>query len=289
MHRFNKWCIRPTSRWGGLLLGLALLGLVPDGVAGGGWVRKKSTFYGKLRVSSFRTNKYYNLAGELNDQGAQFQQTSLDLYAEYGLSKRLTLILNAPLFRSNKFSTTNAATGFGDVLVEAKYGILTGNFPVAISVGAQLPTGQSRILVADVNRPGSQINLPIGDGELNIWTKAYASIPFSSRGYVSVEVGYNKRTQGFSDQYASTVEVGYKIGPVWTNAVLRRLNSVGVPDTNKGSFVYGEGLEYTAYSLGAAVPITKKTSLTLDYSNMIVPCKNTYSGPIFGLGLSVEM
>ncbi len=276
-------------RYSKLLLALALLMVAQDSMAGGGWVRKKNTFYGKLRVSSFRTNKYYNLAGELNDQGAQFQQTSLDLYAEYGLSKRLTVILNAPLFRSNKFSTTNAATGIGDVLVEAKYGILTGNFPVAISVGAQLPTGQSRILVNDVNHPGSQINLPIGDGELNIWTKLHASIPFSSRGYASFEAGYNKRTQGFSDQYTMAAEIGYKIGPVWTNATLRRLTSVGVPDTSKGSFVYGEGLEFTAYSLGAAIPVTKKTSLTLDFSNMIGPCKNTYSGSIFGLGLSVEM
>lgn len=286
MHRCSRLLVRSGVN---ILTCLLLLLLAQDGVAGGGWIRKKNTFYGKLRVSSFRTNKYYNLAGELNDQGAQFQQTSLDLYAEYGVSKRLTLILNTPLFRSNKFSTTNAATGFGDVLVEAKYGILTGNFPVAISVGAQLPTGQSRILVNDVNRPGSQINLPIGDGELNIWTKLYGSVPFSSRGYVSFEGGYNKRTQGFSDQYAVSAEVGYKIGPVWTNAVLRRLKSVGVPDTNKGSFVYGEGLEFTAYALGAAIPVTKKTSLTLDFSSLIGPTKNTYSGSIFGLGLSVEM
>lgn len=275
-------------RYSKLLLALVLLLLAQDSVAGGGWVRKKNTFYGKLRVSSFRTNKYYNLAGELNDQGAQFQQTSLDLHAEYSVSKRLTLILNAALFWSNKFSTTNAATGIGDALVEAKYGILTGNFPVAISVGAQLPTGQSRILVADVNRPGSQINLPIGDGELNIWTKLHASIPFS-HGYASFEAGYNKRTQGFSDQYTMAAEVGYKIGLVWTNATLRRLNSVGVPDTDKGSFVYGEGLEFTAYSLGAAIPVTKKMGLTLDFSSMIGPCKNTYSGSIFGVSLSVEL
>lgn len=270
------------------LLPLLTLINVPDGVAGGGWVLKKRAFYGKLNVVSFRTNKYYNLSGQLNDQGAQFRQTSLNLYAEYGLTSRLTVIANVPVFRQNSFATTNATTGFGDAMIELKYGLLTGPVHVAISVAPQLPTGRSRALVDNLNRPGDQINLPIGDGELNVWSRGYVSVPFSSRGYVSLDGGYNYRTQGFSDQYSFGAEIGYKIANIWVNGTLRRLDSVGTPDPNRGSFVYGEGLEFTAYSFGAAVPLTKKISLTADYSNMIGPCKNTYSGPIYGLGVSVQ-
>lgn len=273
----------------GVLLLLAALTNVPESLAGGGWVRKQRTFYGKLNVVSFRTNRYYNLGGELNDQGAQFRQTSLNLYAEYGLTSRLTVIANVPVIRSNSFSNTTSTTGFGDATIEFKYGLLTGPVHLAIGVAPQLPTGKSRALVDNLNRPGDQINLPIGDGELNVWTRGYISIPFSSRGYVSFDGGYNLRTQGFSNQYASGVEIGYKIATIWVNGTVRRLASVGTPDTNKGSFVYGEGLAYTAYSFGAAVPLTPKISLTADYSNLIGSGKNTYSGPVYGLGLSLQL
>ena len=77
-------------------------------------------------------------------------------------------------------------------------------------------TGESRTLVADVNRSGSPINLPVGDGELNVWTRAYASLPVSSRAYVSFDGGLNLRTQWFSNQYTTGAEVGDASG-VWVN------------------------------------------------------------------------
>ena len=260
-----------------------------DAAAGGGWVKKKRGFYGKVSVTSLRFNRYYSLTGTLNDQGAQFRQTSLNLYAEYGLTNRLTVILNVPGFRSNRFATTGRTLGIGDAMVELKYGLLTGKIPVAISVAPSFPTGKSGALVADVNRPGSLINLPIGDGELNVWTRAYASLPVSPRAYVSFDGGLNIRTQGFSNQYTAGAQVGYKAGPVWLNGAIRRLATVGTTDANKGSFVYGEGLAYVGYSFGAAVPVTPTVSLTVDYANSVSGQRNVYSGATLGIGLSVQI
>ena len=280
--------------WGGwqpaALLLVLLVALPPsNAAAGGGWVKKKRGFYGKVSVGSLRSNRYYSLTGTLNDQGAQFRQTSVNLYAEYGLTNRLTAILNVPAWRSNRFATTGRTTGIGDAMVELKYGLLTGKIPVAVSVAPSLPIGKSRALVADVNTPGSLINLPIGDGELNVWTRLYASLPISSRAYVSFDGGLNLRTQGFSNQYTAGAEVGYKVGRVWVNGTIRQLATIGTPNPNKGSFVYGEGLAYLGYSVGAAVPITSTISLTVDYANLLSGQRNVYAGATLGVGLSVQI
>lgn len=284
----NRHSTRLRTGWCGLVVLLVAVSLT-EVAAGGGWVKKKRAFYGKISVGSLRSNRYYSLTGTLNDQGAQFRQTSLNLYAEYGLTNRLTVILNVPGFRSNRFATTGRTAGIGDAMVELKYGLLTGKIPVAISVAPSLPIGKNRALVADVNRPGNQINLPIGDGELNVWTRAYASLPLSSRAYVSFDGGLNLRTQGFSNQYTVGAELGYKVGTVWLNGTVRRLATVGTPDPNKGSFVYGEGLAYVGYSFSAAVPVTPKLSLTVDYANLLGGQRNVYSGPTLGIGLSVQI
>lgn len=273
----------------GLVLLVSLGG--PTGArAGGGWVKKKRSFYGKVSVSSFRSNKYYSLLGNLNDQGAQFRQTSVNLYAEYGLTDRLTVILNTPLFRANRFANTGTTSGFGDAMVELKYGLLTRKIPVAISIAPSFPTGKSRALVANRDVPGNFINLPIGDGELNIWTRGYASSSLGNNTYVSADAGYNFRTQGFTNQYTFGGEIGHRFGEkLWINGTLRQFATAGTPNPNKGSFVYGEGLEYVGYSVGAAYSVSQQISLTVDYANLLGRRQNVYSGPMVGVGLSVQL
>ena len=285
-----------SGRWrtgrlvvGGIALLLLLAGLT-DVRAGGGWVKKKRSFYGKVTVSSFRSNKYYSLLGTLNDQGAQFRQTSVNLYAEYGLTDRLTVILNTPLLRVNRFANTGSTAGFGDAMVELKYGLLTKKIPVAISIAPTFPTGKSRALVANKDVPGNFINLPIGDGELNVWTRAYASSSLGKNTYVSADAGYNFRTQGFTNQYTFAGEIGHHFGErLWVNGVLRQFATAGTPNPSKGSFVYGEGLEYVGYSFGAAYSVSKQISLTVDYANLLGHRQNVYSGPTVGFGLSVQL
>lgn len=274
---------------GGLVLLITIGGPIQTR-AGGGWVKKKRSFYGKVSVSSFRSRQYYSLLGTLNDQGAQFRQTSVNLYAEYGLTDRLTVILNTPLFRANRFANTGTTSGFGDAMVELKYGLLTKKIPVAISIAPSFPTGKSRALVASENIPGNFINLPIGDGELNIWTRAYASSSLGNNTYVSADAGYNFRTQGFTNQYTFGGEIGHRFGEkLWINGTIRQFATAGTPNPNKGSFVYGEGLEYVGYSVGAAYALSKQISLTVDYANLLGHRQNVYSGPTLGIGLSVQL
>jgi hypothetical protein len=286
----NKNGMITQSGWGYAAVFLLLLAIAPEALAGGGWPRKKNGFYGKIGLASFRSNQYYSLLGELNNSGAQFRQTSLNLYAEYGITNRLTAVINCPFLRLNRFDNTGTTAGIGDVLVELKYGLFKNGLPISIGIAPSLPIGKSQALVENRNLPGNFINLPIGDGEFNVWTRLYASSSLGNRSYVSFDAGFNLRTQGFTNQYSAGLELGHKLfGKVWVNGILRRMATVGTVNTAKGSFVYGEGTEYLSYYLGASYEVKKHLSLTADYSNLLGSRKNVYSGPSIGLGIALEL
>ena len=85
-------------------------------------------------------------------------------------------------------------------------------------------------------------------------------------------------------------KIGHRFGEnLWINATLRQFATAGTPNPSKGSFVYGEGLQYTGYSVGAAYSVSPKISVTADYANFFGTRKNVYSGPTLGLGLSVQL
>jgi hypothetical protein len=168
--------------------------------------------------------------------------------------------------------------------------LFKSGLPISIGIAPSLPVGKSQGLVENRNRPGDFINLPIGDGEFNVWARLYASSSLGKRSYVSFDAGYNFRTQGFTNQYSVGLELGYQLfGKVWVNGIIRRLATVGTPNSAKGSFVYGEGTEFWSYYLGASVPLKKHLSLTADYSNLLGGRKNVYSGSVFGLGFALEL
>ncbi len=126
-------------------------------------------------------------------------------------------------------------------------------------------------------------------GEFNVWTRAYASSWLGNNTYISADVGYSFRTRGFTSQYTVGGEVGHRFGEnLWINATLRQFATAGTPNPNKGSFVYGEGLQYTGYSVGAAYSVSSIISLAADYANYLGTRKNIYCGPTIGLGLAVQ-
>jgi len=126
-------------------------------------------------------------------------------------------------------------------------------------------------------------------GEFNVWTRAYASSWLGNNAYISADVGYNFRTRGFTNQYTVGGEVGHRFGEnLWINATLQQFATAGMPNPNKGSFVSGEGLQYTGYSVGTAYSVSSKISLAANDTNYFGTRKNIYSGPTIGLGLAVQ-
>ena len=261
-----------------------------------GWTRQKKTYFVKTSINLFNSSAYYNLDGEKLTT-TEFRQQSLSLYGEYGITDRLTGIINFPMLKLNSYANTDVAVGIGDLKLEVKYALLRKNIPLSISVAPEFPTG-SKNNYAQNTTSADQINLPTGDGEFNVWTTLAASHSFYPvPAYVSVSTAYNYRTQynGFSfrDQLKSNLEVGYKLlDVVWFNATLSAQTSIGVKPVGTTEFIRGEGTEFTALGLGASYQFIKGWSVALQgwgYSDLLFARKNIYSAPTYSIGVFYEL
>ena len=261
-----------------------------------GWTRPKNTYFVKTSINLFNSSTYYNLDGEKLTT-TEFRQQALTLYGEYGITDRLTGIINFPMIKLNSYVNTEVAAGIGDLKLEVKYALLRKNIPLTISVAPELPTG-SKNNYAQNTTSTDQINLPTGDGEFNVWTTLAASHSFYPvPAYISISTAYNFRTQynGFSfrDQSKSNLEVGYKLlDAVWFNATLSAQTSIGAKPSSITEFIRGEGTEFTALGIGASYEFVKGWSVALQgwgYSDLLFSRKNIYSAPTYSIGVFYEL
>lgn len=274
-----------------LILAFALVAIAAPALAGGGWVRPPGTAYLSLRYSSLESTEYYSLSGQLRNRGSLYSARSADLYGEYGLTRHLTGIVAVPLVKRLAFKATESTLGFGDLGVGLKYGTVLRGFHVAGSASAELPTGREEAYAKLLSDPESRVNLPPGDGELNVWLRLASSrshpvLPV----YASLDGGYNLRTEGFSDQYDFNFDAGYRImEPLWIRAKIRGLYSVADnPDPTK-SFVYGEGTEYMEWGAGSELRVVGPWALVFDYSNVFAHRRNVYGGSRFSGGIAAQL
>lgn len=277
-------CLRGI-RWLAIAAGLALK--APTAQAASGFVREPGAGYAKLFFSSFSSKDYYALNGDLRNGGQRLTQRGVSLYGEYGLIRHLAIAINVPGFRSNSYSESDTARGFGDVFVELKGGETFAGWHTAIAVAGEIPTGRSRAFVD--NGAGGVINLPTGDGEANIWVRAAVSRSIDAlHAYASADVGYNVRTKGFTDQVGFSCEVGHHLlDRIWLAARLRGLFTRGSASPNV-PFLYGEGTEYLAIDGGIAVPVLDALQLTFDYTNIAAARRNVYGGSLFSAGVAAQ-
>jgi hypothetical protein len=263
-----------------------------DSYAQSGWTRKKGEGFFLLKYRTFSSNNYFNLSGESIETN-RFRQSTLGLYGELGLTDRLTAIVNFPVFGTNGFTTTETVSGIGDLQLELKYALPFTKFPVAVSLAPVFPTAKANNFAQSKNNGFDRINLPIGDGEFNLWTILAASqslkkIPL----YFSFFGAYNFRTayQGneFSDQFLIGTEIGYQIFKnTFVNGKINTLSTIENVVT-VSDFVRGDGTEYTSYSVGIFFPIITDFKGILEYQNYsdwLFSEKNIYSAAAFNFGL----
>ena len=258
--------------------------------AGGGWTRQPGHGYAKVGLTLANTTKYHPLAGGTITT-AQFRQQVYSLYAEYGLVKRLEATLNFPFFRRATFPDTSPGQGVGDPEFGLRYGVLTGKWPLAVQIAAQAPLGAPNRRGYYQPDPTSFVYLPTGNGQWNIWTRAALSHTLGPLpAFVTLEAGYNFRTGGFTNQYTLGAQAGYKFfDKLWLTASVRSLDNVRAPNPAKlANIGLGEGVAYSAASLGASYAITKHFSATADVAGGFGKLRNVYSGVQSTFGLAWE-
>ncbi|MEO0899267.1 MAG: hypothetical protein AAFY71_22840 [Bacteroidota bacterium] len=274
---------------------LFLLSSLPA-VGQNGWVRNAKGLYTQVSLTSFSSNTYYSTEGVLFDQGSTFNSRAWLVYGEYGLTDRLTAVFDLPLLVLNNFNTTSTVGGLGSARIGLKYG-LAKKIPVSIAVEADIPTdnGINFATAKEANSLGTfdQINLPTSDGEFNVWTTLAASKSFNKgKSFGSLFVSANFRTQGFSHQFQSGLEIGHLFfDKLYLIGKVRIQESFNNGNGQSATFLYGEGTTFTNYGLTGMYKLNKKLSVIgsfTDISNFLVERKNIYDGFTLSLGIAVE-
>jgi len=261
-----------------------------------GWVKNKNSFYAQATFSNFSSSDYYSKSGELFDSGSTFKSSGINLYGEYGISNRLTAVLNVPAVMFNRFSSTETVSGIGSIQLGLKYGILK-SFPLSISVDFDIPTGNGENFATskETNDLGmfDQINLPISDGEFNVWTTLAASNSFlDGKLFGSAFSGFNFRTKDFSNQWKSGIEVGYLFFDKLY--LIGKLNVQGKFESSEAvvaSFLFGEGTTFTSFGVTGMYNINKNLKVIAsysDFSDIIISRKNVYDGAAVSVGVALE-
>lgn len=258
-----------------------------------GWTKQKGELYSQLTYSNFSSTNFYSTSGHHFNTN-KFSQRAATLYAEYGINDRLTTIINTNFFQANRYQNTYSSHGLGDLKLELKYA-LSKKIPLAFSIAPEIPLGTENNFVR-TKQPDeygfiSSINLPTTDGEFNVWsTLAISSTFLKNKFWSSLYFSHNIRTKGYSNQFKSGVEVGYKVNDkLYFKTTFSTLGNFTNTINKEVSFIRGEGTRNTAFSIGVGYTIYKTWGVVAEYYqglNFPVKARNTYLGPLFSGGIT---
>lgn len=262
--------------------------------AGGGWPQKKGKGYVKLSEWFIVANQHYTSQG-LIDPNVTAGLYNTTLYLEYGLTDKLTAVVNFPFFsratvnnvRSNTTQEIifqgDAINGVGDADLGLKYGLYKSDkVSIALSLVAGLAIGESAGGIAQ--------NLLLGDGEFNQLLRLDVGIPFNIGGaplYSNVYAGYNNRTNGFSDELRYGGELGVGL-------LKKKLWIVGKADINRSTFngnsadqpttsVFANNAEFFALTAEVNYEIAKNFGISASYSSALSG-RIIYAAPSYSIG-----
>ncbi len=263
--------------------------------AGGPWPQLKGKGYFKLSEWWVVFDQHYTDTG-LIDPNITTGVFNTSLYAEYGLTDRFTGIINAPLlsrnYMNNLVSNTTqevlipgeAINTIGDIDIGIKYGLTKSGsqIPIAVSLILGLPTGKKS--------GGSQNNLQTGDGEFNQLLRIDAGTGIGKNAYVSGYLGFNNRTNDFSDEYRVGVEAGLGLieKKLWLTGkldIVESLKNGATAETITSTSVFANNAEFTSLTLEGNYYITNKIGVSASvggaFRGEVIAAAPSYSVGIF--------
>jgi hypothetical protein len=274
----------------------------------GAWTQKKDGYYLRIYGSYLFAQEEFNYRGESQDlyeeqlayRDSYFKDLTLVIYSEYGLTNSLTFIGELP-FKSLTTKRTVASfyggdeiattSGFADLGLFGKLGILENPLALSIQAGARIPLGYSKEPQNNGPRLGSaEMSY---EGHINLGSSFYP-LPM----YFSGSVGYRHRSGELNDEVIITAEIGYTLGPIFIKTYMEALRNVTTPPD-----IYGQPIVTPLPGGGGVLPdivigdqhLTKIIpSITLNISDalgiqfeIIEPLagRNTLNGRTYSVGL----
>ena len=262
------------------------------------WTQKKGTGYYKVGAWFLEADQHYTDQGLL-DPNATRGVFVTSVYGRHGISDRITLVGYIPFTRvyqnEQVFTSGNpgqpgeAVNSLGDIDLTVEIQILKRpKWVLATSLTLGIPSGN--------NSGGSDGSYQTGDGEFNQILKVLAGTSFKIAKhsfYAKASVGFNNRSNGFSDEIRLGIETGSQL---FKNKflLLARLNTIqsffngSLSAENSNGSIFANNVEVT--NLGGEINyfITKKWSASFGYS---VPLsgKNIYKAPAVSGGIAYKL
>ena len=265
--------------------------------AGGPWTQKKGKGYYKLSEWWLTYNQHFTDSGEI-DPNITTGIFTTALYAEYGITDRLTGLVYAPLFTRNYYNNQISATtkeiiqrgealnAVGDFDVSLKYGLTApgAKIPVSATLTLGLPFGQIG--------KGDLGILQTGDGEFNQMIQIDAGTGFqlfNKSAYASTYVGFNHRTEGYSEEFRYGLEFGINLfnQKMWLIGRLTGVESFQNGDVQSinNTGIFANNAEFTSFGLEAAYYLTKNAGFSVSFAGafrgQIIAAAPSYSVGVF--------
>ncbi len=249
----------------------------------GAWTQKKGSGYYKVGYRLLSAEKVFGPTGDkLNIP--KLTEHSISLYGEYGLNDQLSAILS---FQPYKMIKSDAAingetenNSIGDLSLGLKAFIAKfGQTVMSGFIQFGIPTGDS-------DPPNGLIT---GDGEFNQFfglQLGHSLYPMPA--YFNFTAGFNNRNEGYSDEFYTSFEAGYK----FTESLMligrvKLLKSLKNGDNNfAGGYggLYSNNQEYVAYGPELIYKITDDFGVSAHFESGTA-AKNIQSAPVFGFGV----
>ncbi len=271
---------------------LFVLFFLPLHLLAGAWPQPKFGGYFKIDHTFILASDFYNPGGEIEPIRTLGNYTT-SFYGEFGFTKRLTGIAYVPFFVRNTLNETVgtqsgqvlepgvANNAFGDMDLGLRYGILTKTkviLSAAVLLG--LPTGDE----------GNSDGLLTGDGEFNQLFRLETGAGLG-KAWVGGSVGFNNRTQGFSDEFRYGFEFGYKLAKERLFLIFK-LDGIesfeNGSEAAQGNALFSNDVEYLSPQLEAAWKINKKWGVAYRFG-AAMKGQNVLAAPSHSFGVFVEI
>jgi hypothetical protein len=255
--------------------------------------------YFKLSEWWIKFDKHYTDSGKL-DPNVTTGIFTTAFYGEYGLTNRFTIQTYFPLLTRNYMNNLVSATtkevivpgdavnAIGDVDVMFKYGLTNANnkIPISVTLTLGIPLGKSQA--------GALNNFQTGDGEFNQMIQFDAGSGYrineQMNGYSSAYLGFNHRTQGFSEELRFGIETGLgffnqKLWIIGRLFGIESLKNGDLASSINSTSIFANNTEYSSYSIEGAYYITKNLGVTASFASAfrgeIIAAAPSYSVGIF--------
>lgn len=231
------------------------------------WTQEKGKFYTQLSFSTI--SNYDEIFGDPEyHTDREVTDNTLQLYGEYGLTAKTTLLLNLPvkfiktgdIMSGTPFTQGNSVSAIGNIGFGIKHQFYKKKWIVSGQLNVEANTGT--------------FNNPSG---IRTGQDAWTLTPTINIGrsfdkfYIQAFTGFDLKTNDYSNNFKIGGEIGTKVhSRIWLVGFLDIVNSfndgdVNLPISNLGTALYVNNQEYTAVGLKAIGEFNKSFGGVLSF------------------------